>query len=189
MYLIYLYIACTGYWKTNFNSQDWLIESFLNKISLNYFFQEGTVQYDWFWCGPDFPISAQGHGDWWLYSQIHLVLWMRESCVLVQFSTTWAAYEHCQRERESFYTRSFLRKYSDLRYNFFPHLLWPLGWQIPSSPALQVPHYYGQFTLSLGKGSPYIFSKFYPLNTLRRLVCMDTFYSPGLSIYNNTVWP
>ena len=48
MYL-YLYIACTGYWKTNFNSQDWLIESFLNKKkSLNYFFQVGMVQYDWF---------------------------------------------------------------------------------------------------------------------------------------------
>jgi len=82
---MYLYIACTSYWKTNFNSQDWLIESFFNKISLNYFFQEGTVQYDWFWCGPDFPISAQGHGNWQLYSQIQLVLWMRESCVLVQF--------------------------------------------------------------------------------------------------------
>ena len=28
---------------------------------------------------------------------------MRESCVLVQFSTTWAAYKHCQRERENLF--------------------------------------------------------------------------------------
>ena len=27
------------------------------------------------------------------------------------------------------------------------------------------PHYYGQFALSLGKESPYVFSKFNPLNT------------------------
>ena len=27
-----------------------------------------------------------------------------------------------------------------------------------------VPHYYGQFALSMGKESPYIFSKFNPLN-------------------------
>ena len=30
---------------------------------------------------------------------------------------------------------------------------------------LRTPHYYGQFAVSLGKESPYIFSKFNPLNT------------------------
>lgn len=35
MYLIYLYIACTGYWKTNFNGQDWLIESFSKRARCN----------------------------------------------------------------------------------------------------------------------------------------------------------
>ena len=30
---------------------------------------------------------------------------------------------------------------------------------------IQTPHYYGQFALSLGKESPYIFSKFNLLNT------------------------
>ena len=30
---------------------------------------------------------------------------------------------------------------------------------------IRTPHYYGQFALSLGKESPYIFSKFDPLNT------------------------
>ena len=39
------------------------------------------------------------------------------------------------------------------------------------TPASRTPHYYGQFALSLGKESPYIFSKFNPLNT-------DTFYGP-----------
>ena len=33
------------------------------------------------------------------------------------------------------------------------------------------PHYYGQFALSVGKESPYIFSKSDPINT-------DTFYGP-----------
>ena len=33
------------------------------------------------------------------------------------------------------------------------------------------PHYYGQFALSVGKESPYIFAKPNPLNT-------DTFYGP-----------
>ena len=41
------------------------------------------------------------------------------------------------------------------------------------------PHYYGQFALSLGKESPYIFSKFDPHNT-------DTFYGP-LSVCINWV--
>ena len=35
MYLIYLYIACTGYWKTNFIGQDWLIESFSKRAQCN----------------------------------------------------------------------------------------------------------------------------------------------------------
>ena len=30
---------------------------------------------------------------------------------------------------------------------------------------IQTPHYYTQFALSLGKESPYIFSKFNPINT------------------------
>ena len=38
---IYLCIACTGYWKTNFNSQDWLIKSFLNKKKSSLFFPSG----------------------------------------------------------------------------------------------------------------------------------------------------
>ena len=42
---------------------------------------------------------------------------------------------------------------------------------IQSKPALQTLRYYGQFALSLGKESLYIFSKFDPLN-------MDTFYRP-----------
>ena len=33
------------------------------------------------------------------------------------------------------------------------------------NPALRTPHHYGQFALFLGKESPYIFSKFIPLNT------------------------
>ena len=36
---------------------------------------------------------------------------------------------------------------------------------LQSNPALRTPRYYGQFALSLGKESPYIFSKFNPLNT------------------------
>ena len=43
---------------------------------------------------------------------------------------------------------------------------------IQSNLALWTPaHYYGQFALSLGKESPYIFSKFNPVNT-------DTFNGP-----------
>ena len=44
---------------------------------------------------------------------------------------------------------------------------------------IQTPHYYRQFPLSLGKESPYIFSKFNPLN-------MDAFYTP-LSVHINGV--
>ena len=39
---------------------------------------------------------------------------------------------------------------------------------------IQTPHYYGQFSLSLGKENPYIFSKFTSLN-------MDT--------YGHFLWP
>ena len=35
----------------------------------------------------------------------------------------------------------------------------------PDTCLIQTPHFYGQFALSLGKQSPYIFSKFNPLNT------------------------
>ena len=42
---------------------------------------------------------------------------------------------------------------------------------ITVKPPLQTPHYHGQFALSLGKESPYILSKFNPLNT-------DTFSGP-----------
>ena len=39
---------------------------------------------------------------------------------------------------------------------------------------MRTPHYYGQFALSLGNESPYIFSKFNPLNT-------DTSYAPSVT--------
>ena len=41
---------------------------------------------------------------------------------------------------------------------------------IQSNPALRTPHYYGQFALSLGKESPYVFSRFNLLNTDTPLV-------------------
>ena len=36
---------------------------------------------------------------------------------------------------------------------------------IMDTSLIRTPHYYGQFSLSLGKESSYIFSKFNPLNT------------------------
>ena len=45
---------------------------------------------------------------------------------------------------------------------------------------IRTPHYYGQFALSLGKESPYIFSKFNTLNT-------DTFHGP-FSVGFNGLW-
>ena len=45
---------------------------------------------------------------------------------------------------------------------------------------IQTHHYYGQFVLSLGKKSPYVFSKFNPVNT-------DAFNVP-LSVRINEVW-
>ena len=47
------------------------------------------------------------------------------------------------------------------------------------------PCYNGQFVLSLGKESPFIFSKFNPLNTDNPFN-MDTFYGP-LSVRINSV--
>ena len=47
-------------------------------------------------------------------------------------------------------------------------------------------HYYGQFALSLGKESPYIFSKFNPLNTDTSLLRTVTFYGT-LSVRINGV--
>jgi len=49
--------------------------------------------------------------------------------------------------------------------------------QVLSNPASRAPHYYGQFALSLGEKSPYIFFKFNPVNT-------DTFYDPLIVCIN-----
>ena len=49
-----------------------------------------------------------------------------------------------------------------------------LTFSLKSTRLIRTPHYYGQFALSLGKESPYIFSKVNPLNTdtsLLRTVC------------------
>ena len=43
---------------------------------------------------------------------------------------------------------------------------------------IQTPHYYGQFALSLGKKSPYIFSKLNPLNTDIPLIWTLSFFAP-----------
>ena len=59
------------------------------------------------------------------------------------------------------------------------HLYLKGKYKLQSKPAfyftdtglIRTPHYYGQFSLSMAKESPYIFSKFNPLNT-------DTFYAP-----------
>ena len=52
---------------------------------------------------------------------------------------------------------------------------------IQSNLALWTPaRYYGPFSLSLGKESPYIFSKFNPLNT-------DSFYESPLSVFTEFV--
>ena len=52
---------------------------------------------------------------------------------------------------------------------------------IQSNLALWPPaHYYGPFSLSLGKESPYIFSKFNPLDT-------DSFYESPLSVFTEFV--
>ena len=58
-------------------------------------------------------------------------------------------------------------------------LLCPWGKKAPtfslnSTHLIRIPRYYGQFALSLGKESPYILSKFHPLNTdtpLTQTVC------------------
>ena len=43
---------------------------------------------------------------------------------------------------------------------------------------IRTPHYYGQFALSLGKESPYIFSKFNPVNTDTSLL-RTVWFVPG----------
>ena len=53
-----------------------------------------------------------------------------------------------------------------------------LTFSLNSTLLIQTPHYYGQFALSLGKESPYIFSKFNPLNTDTSLL-LTVFFVPG----------
>ena len=43
---------------------------------------------------------------------------------------------------------------------------------------IRTPHYYGQFALPLGKQSPYIFSKFNPLNRDTQLIIKRTLLWP-----------
>ena len=49
------------------------------------------------------------------------------------------------------------------------------------------PYYYRQFVLSMGKESPYIFSKFNPLYNTDNPFNMGTFYGP-LSVRTNGIW-
>ena len=44
------------------------------------------------------------------------------------------------------------------------------------------PHYYRQFALSLGKETPYIFSKFNLFNTDTLLICTLCMHTPSLSV-------
>ena len=44
------------------------------------------------------------------------------------------------------------------------------------------PHYYRQFALSLGKETPYIFSKFNLLSTDTLLICTLCMHTPSLSV-------
>ena len=79
-----------------------------------------------------------------------------------------------------------------------------LTFSLHSNRLIRTPHYYGQFALSLGKESAYIFSKFNPLNkdtplmsslnliffTIRKATA-NVRYSlssriPSYVIYNNT---
>ena len=62
-------------------------------------------------------------------------------------------------------------------------LLYPWGkkaltFSLNSTCLIRTPHYYGQFTLSLGKESPYIFSKFNLLNTDTSLL-RTVYFIPG----------
>ena len=41
---------------------------------------------------------------------------------------------------------------------------------------IRTPHYYGQFALPLGKETPYIYSKFNPLNTDTLLIRTPHYY-------------
>ena len=47
----------------------------------------------------------------------------------------------------------------------FPYVVKDLVRACSSTPTLRSPHYYGQFALSLGEESPYIFSELNPFNT------------------------
>ena len=53
-----------------------------------------------------------------------------------------------------------------------------LTFSLNSTRLIRTPHYYGQFTLSLGKESPYIFSKFNLLNTDTSLL-RTVYFIPG----------
>ena len=60
-------------------------------------------------------------------------------------------------------------------------------------PALRTPHYHGQFVLSLGKESPYIFSKFNPLNRSTSLMVSHSriwrqWLNNNDCNYNNCIW-
>ena len=48
---------------------------------------------------------------------------------------------------------------------------------------VRTPHYYGQFALPLGKESPYIFSKFNPLNKDTPLIIIRTFFIAPQCLY------
>ena len=49
--------------------------------------------------------------------------------------------------------------------NLYYHSVWNKNWTTRSNQALRTPHCCGQFSLSLGKETPHVFSKFNPLNT------------------------
>ena len=74
------------------------------------------------------------------------------------------------------------------------NLLYPwekkaLTFSLNSTCLIRTPHYYGQFALSLGKESPYIFSKFNLLNTdtsFIRTVSISPSVLTGFDFYVHT---
>ena len=48
---------------------------------------------------------------------------------------------------------------------------------------IRTPHYYGQFAVSVGKESPYIFSKFNPLNRDTPLIIKRTLFIAPQCLY------
>ena len=70
----------------------------------------------------------------------------------------------------------------ELVINLAPSLLASIGCafklRFKDTRLVRTPHYYGQFSLSLVKVSPYIFSKFDPLNTDTSLL-RTVFFVPG----------